>query len=93
MLIEVDGVEPHGEDAWIDREITVGEARLRVRGHVGRCATTTRSPDTGEVDYPTLKLLATYRRDLETTEPLAFGVHGEVVRGGTVRLGDPVSVA
>jgi uncharacterized protein YcbX len=90
MLIEIDGVDAHVEDRWIDRELVVGEARLRMRGHVGRCVTTTRGPDTGEVDYPTLKLLATYRLDEPTTEPLAFGVHGEVVVGGLVRIGDEV---
>lgn len=93
MLLEIDGVAPHEEDTWLERELQVGAARLRVRGHVGRCATTTRSPDTGVVDYPTLKLLGSYRRDLDTTEPVAFGVYGDVLRGGTVRLGDPVTLA
>jgi uncharacterized protein YcbX len=88
MLIEIDGVEPHAEDAWLGRELEVGEARLRIHGNVGRCVTTTRGPDSGEVDRPTLKMLASYRRDMETTEPLPFGVHGEVLRGGTVRVGD-----
>ncbi|MGH2908777.1 MAG: MOSC domain-containing protein [Solirubrobacteraceae bacterium] len=88
MLIEVDGVEPHGEDGWLGRELQIGAARLRIHGNVGRCVTTTRGPETGEVDLPTLKMLATYRRDVETTEPLPFGVHGEVLAGGTVRVGD-----
>jgi uncharacterized protein YcbX len=93
MLVEIDGVGAHEEDTWIERELQVGPARLRIGGHVGRCATTTRSPDSGVVDYPTLKLLGSYRRDLDTTEPVAFGVYGTVVRGGTVRVGDPVTVA
>jgi hypothetical protein len=38
---------------------------------------------------PTLELLS-YRRDLPSTEPLAFGVFGEVLEPGLVRLGDPV---
>jgi uncharacterized protein YcbX len=93
MLIEIDGVGAHEEDRWVGRELTVGGARVRVRGHVGRCATTTRGPETAKVDYPTLKLLAEYRLDEPTTEPLAFGIHGEVLAGGVVRVGDPVSVA
>jgi uncharacterized protein YcbX len=92
MLIEIDGVEAHEEDRWVGRELTVGAARVRVHGHVGRCVTTTRSPDTGTVDLPTLKMLADYRLDEPTTEPLAFGVYGEVLAGGVVRVGDPVSV-
>jgi uncharacterized protein YcbX len=93
MLIEIAGVEAHEEDRWVGRELTVGAARVRVRGHVGRCVTTTRSPDTGTVDLPTLKMLADYRLDEPTSEPLAFGVYGEVLEGGVVRVGDPVSVA
>jgi uncharacterized protein YcbX len=93
MLIEIDGVGAHEEDRWVGRELTVGAARVRMRGHVGRCATTTRSPDTGTVDLPTLKILADYRLDEPTSEPLAFGVYGEVTEGGVVRVGDPVSVA
>ena len=92
MLIEVDGVAAHEEDSWVGRELTVGSARLAMRGHVGRCATTTRGPDSGAVDHPTLKLLAGYRLDAPTTEPLAFGIHGEVLAGGTVRVGDAVGL-
>lgn len=90
MLIEIDGVPAHEEDRWVGREIRVGEARLRIQGHVGRCVTTTRGAESGEVDLPTLKMLATYRLDEPTTEPLAFGVHGEVLEGGSVRIGDAV---
>ena len=35
-------------------------------------------------------VLATYRRDVETTEPLPFGVYAAVAEPGRVRLGDPV---
>lgn len=93
MLIEIDGVGPHAEDGWIGRELEVGAARLRIQGNVGRCVTTTRGPESGEVDLPTLKMLAAYRMELETTEPLPFGVHGQVLRGGTVRVGDELRVA
>ncbi|HET9124218.1 MAG TPA: MOSC N-terminal beta barrel domain-containing protein [Solirubrobacteraceae bacterium] len=90
MLIEIDGIAAHAEDAWVGRELEVGQARVRIRGHVGRCVTTTRGPESGEVDLPTLKMLAGYRSEEPTTEPLAFGVHGEVVHGGVVGVGDPV---
>jgi uncharacterized protein YcbX len=92
MLIEIDGVSPHGEDAWIGRELAVGSARLRIHGNVGRCVTTTRDPESGEVDLPTLKMLSTYRLEMPSTEPLPFGVHGEVLAAGTVRLGDELRV-
>ena len=51
---------------------------------------TTQNPDTGQPDLDTLKALARYRGDAETTEPLPFGVHAAVVEPGLVRVGDPV---
>jgi uncharacterized protein len=52
---------------------------------------TTRDPDGGEVDFPTLHHLAAYRRDgIATTEPLPFGVHARVLEPGRVRVGDAV---
>jgi uncharacterized protein YcbX len=71
-------------------ELRVGDARVRVTGNVGRCALTTRNADTGVVDFKTLHHLAAYRRTVETTEPLPFGVHAEVAEPGRVRVGDPV---
>jgi uncharacterized protein len=92
MLFEVDGVEPYEEESWLGREVRVGDAVVRPLGNVGRCVITTRDPDTAEKDFDTLKVLAQYRRDIETTEPLPFGVSGEVVAPGAVRLGDPVAL-
>jgi uncharacterized protein YcbX len=93
MLIEVDGVEAHEEDGWVGRRVHVGETTLAMHGHVGRCLITSRDPESGEVDLPTLDLLGEYRRDLDSTEPLPFGIYGEVLSGGTVRLGDTVALA
>jgi MOSC domain-containing protein len=61
-------------------------------GNVGRCVITTLNPDTAVSDLDTLRGLAAYRRDIGTTEPLAFGVHAAVVEAGRVRVGDAVSV-
>ncbi|HTX45592.1 MAG TPA: MOSC N-terminal beta barrel domain-containing protein [Solirubrobacteraceae bacterium] len=90
MLIEIDGVDAHAEDGWVGRRVRVGESELAFHGHVGRCAITTRDPDTAERDIPTLDLLRAYRADLDTTEPLPFGIYGEVLRGGRIAIGDPV---
>jgi uncharacterized protein len=92
MLIEVDGPEAHGEDAWVGHSVRIGGAVVRFEGNVGRCVITTRNPETGVVDARTLKLLGRYRREVESTEPLPFGVYGYVVEPGVVRLGDPVAV-
>jgi uncharacterized protein YcbX len=92
MSIEVDGVRAFEEDGWIGRELRVGEALLRPAGHVGRCSITSRDPETGAVDVPTLELLRELRAGAETTEPLALGVYGEVLEPGDVALGDTVEV-
>ena len=92
MLLGVEGVGPHEEDSWLGRRVRVGDAEVEVQGNVGRCLVTSRDPDTGETNLPTLDLLAAYRGDVETTEPLPFGVWASVTEPGVVRLGDPVVV-
>jgi hypothetical protein len=90
MLFEIDGVDAHAEDEWLHQPLRIGGAVITLRGHVGRCAITTRDPDTGTRDLDTLRALSKYRRDLDTTEPLACGVYGEISEPGIVRVGDPV---
>jgi uncharacterized protein len=92
MTVEIDGVDAHAEDAWIARRVRIGGALVRVRGNVGRCLITSRDPDTGVIDLPTLDMLGAYRNHGETTEPLPFGIHGEVLQPGRVALGDAVSL-
>jgi hypothetical protein len=93
MTFGISGFDAHAEDGWLTREVRVGDALVRVEGNVGRCAATTRQPDTGIVDFKTLHYIKAYRDDVETTEPLPFGVYGRVVEPGRVRVGDAVAVA
>ncbi len=90
MLIEVDGLDAHAEDAWVGRRLRIGEAAVRFHGHIGRCIVTGLDPDTGRGDMPTLELLRQYRGGLPTTEKLPLGVFGEVLSPGVLRLGDEV---
>jgi uncharacterized protein YcbX len=93
MLVEIDGIDAHAEDRWVGSgsAVRIGEALVAFTGHVGRCLITSRDPDTGVVDLPTLDILDSYRTGLGTTEPLPFGVWGRVVEPGTVRVGDSVT--
>jgi uncharacterized protein YcbX len=93
MLIEFDGVTAHAEDAWAGRRVTVGDAVIAVKGHVGRCLITSRDPESGEVDLATLDILRDYRGDEDSTEALPFGVYGSVERAGDVRIGDRLALA
>ena len=92
MLVEIDGVDAHAEDRWVDGgSVRIGGAVVRFAGHVGRCLITSRDPDSGVVDLPTLDILGEYRGALDSTEPLPFGVWGRVLEPGTIRVGDEVT--
>jgi len=92
MSIEIEGAGAFAEDRWLGRDVHIGGATIRPRGHVGRCIVTSRDPDTGEVDVPTLDLLRDLRADAHTTEPLALGIWGEVLEPGAVAVGDAVTL-
>ena len=92
MTFGVAGVAAHAEDTWLGRQVAVGEAVLVPRGNVGRCRVTTLGPETGISDLQTLDAIAAYRAEIETTEPLPFGVWCEVAEPGRVAVGDPVEV-
>ena len=89
MTFDIEGVEAHEEDRWIDHEVQLGAATVKVHGDVGRCAITTLDPDTGEPTVDTLKALASYRKE-GRKEPLPLGVYASVVTPGRVRVGDGV---
>jgi hypothetical protein len=89
MLIGIRGVAPHEEDEWIGRDVRVGEAVIRPLEQVARCAITTKNPATGERDLNTLRVIKEYR-GVRGTKHLDFGVYGEVVTPGRVRVGDEV---
>lgn len=93
MTVGVDGVAPHAEDGWIGSPLRVGGAVVLVRENVGRCAVTTRDPDTGARDLDTLGAIAEYRAHVPTKEPLPFGVWCEVVEPGRIAVGDSVEPA
>ncbi len=94
MTVEVEGVGAHAEDEWVGSVVSVGSARVRFRGHVGRCLITSRDPETGTIDLPTLDLLGSYRDSVPgATEPLPFGIYGEVLTPGVVAVGDAVALA
>lgn len=93
MGLGIEGTEPFAEDAWLGREVRVGDAVVRPIDLVGRCAVTTQDPDTGIPDFPTLKVLERLRGHISSPdESLPCGVWAEVLVPGEVRLGDPVAL-
>ena len=94
MLFEIEGCEPHAEDGWLHRRVEIGDAVVHFRGDVGRCAITTQNPDSGMPDFDTLRTIDGYRsrtKNVGGKEHIPFGVYGEVVQAGVVRVGDPVA--
>jgi uncharacterized protein YcbX len=89
MLFTLAGCDAHEEDEWNGRLVRFGDAVVRVGGAVPRCAVTTRDPDTGKRDLDTLHLIKRYR-GVRDGEHIDFGVYGQVVEPGSVRVGDPV---
>ncbi|MDE4276588.1 MOSC domain-containing protein [Phaeobacter gallaeciensis] len=77
---------PWVENEWLGREVQIGEAVFAVRERTRRCMATTANPATGERDAETLKTLNSAFGHQD------FSVYAEVVRGGTIRLGDLVKV-
>jgi len=92
MLLELEGLAPHEEDCWIGGRVAIGETVLEITKPTARCAITTQDPDTGERDLDTLRTIIGYR-GLREGKKADFGVLGEVVRPGRVRVGDEVAPA
>ena len=88
MLLELDGPEALGEEAWESRTVRVGEATLLVGRPTPRCAVPSSSPDTGVRDRDVLRELIETRGPVDG-EP-CLGVYAEVLEPGVVRVGDEV---
>jgi uncharacterized protein YcbX len=86
--VVVAGTEPHAEDAW--NEITIGGVACSVVKPCARCATIQVDQATATRGREPLATLATYRsRDGK----VLFGQNAiHATPGGTIRVGDPVSV-
>jgi uncharacterized protein YcbX len=78
----IEGGAAWDEFAWVDRELQLGEARLRVFKRTVRCPATQVNPATGERDQDVPALLRQHFGHAD------LGIHAEVIAGGTVRPGD-----
>ncbi|MHB8147237.1 MAG: MOSC domain-containing protein [Vulcanimicrobiaceae bacterium] len=70
-----------GEPMLAGCELRSGTAILRVRAPIGRCVTTTYDPLEEHEDPAILRYIATERENM-------MGIYCDVVRAGTVRIGD-----
>jgi len=90
--VYISGAEgAHAEDGWIGREVRIGGVVVRAKQQDERCVVTTRSPDTGEHDLNTLKIIATYRAGDDEAKGVHFGVYCTIVKPGEIAVGDEVT--
>jgi len=80
-----DGAPAWSELDWIDAEVSLGPARLRVLSPITRCAATQVNPVTAERD---LDIVAALGRAFGH---INMGVYAEVVEGGEIAVGDALA--
>ena len=83
--ILIAGVDGLAEREWPGAQLHIGEAIVRLDSLRGRCHMTTVDPDTLQVNPEVL-------RDIVRRFGGRLALNAEVVRSGTVRVGDPVSL-
>lgn len=81
--IVIDGVDGMDEIMWPGAELHIGSAIIAIDSRRGRCPMTTVDPDTLAVDRAVLK-------DIITRFDGKLALNADVVRAGTIRVGDPV---
>jgi MOSC domain-containing protein len=81
--IVIAGVDGLGERDWPGAELHIGDAIVRLDSLRGRCHMTTVDPDTLQVNPEVL-------RDIVRRFGGQLALNADVVRAGTIRLGDPV---
>jgi hypothetical protein len=79
-----------GWPAWhefdlLDREITLGGARLKVHKRIQRCAATNVDPDTAARDLAIPETL------MKSFGHMDCGVYAEVLAGGSIAIGDTIA--
>ena len=84
MNIEVEGWKPWVELDHVGRDIQIGCVLLRVLLRTRRCAATEVNPQTAERDLRVPYLLRQRYAHFD------MGVYGEVIEGGTIKLGDEI---
>jgi hypothetical protein len=80
--IVIGGVEGLSERVWPGAELHIGDAIVRLDSLRGRCHMTTVDPDTLQIDPGVL-------RDIVRRFGNQLALNADVVRAGTIRIGDP----
>ncbi|MBL6928262.1 MAG: MOSC domain-containing protein [Rhodospirillales bacterium] len=82
----VAGLEPWAEFDWLEREVAVGSARLRIESRNKRCPATDVNPQSGARD---MNIPMALKRGYGHTD---LGVYATIIAGGTVAAGDEIEL-
>jgi MOSC domain-containing protein len=74
---------PYAEDDWVGRQLSIGQAIVRVDRRDNRCVVMNVDPQSGQPDAPLLQTAGRHHH-------AQAGVYGSTVSPGLIRLGDPV---
>ena len=80
--IWIDGIAAWEEFDWVGKRLGIGGVVLEVVEPIERCTATTANPETGKVDFDTIRLLE------EDYGHKDFGVRAVVITGGRIANGD-----
>ena len=83
--IVIGGVDGLGEREWVEGELRIGDAIIRLDSLRSRCVMTTIDPDTLRLDPEVL-------RDIVRRFENKLALNAEIVCGGTIRVGDSVEL-
>jgi len=83
--IVIGGVEGLAEREWLNAELHIGDVILRLDSLRSRCVMTTIDPETLQIDYEVL-------RDIVHRFDNKLALNTQVIRGGTIRVGDAVAL-
>ena len=81
-----DGLPAYQELDLVGREIVVGSTKLSVRQRTERCAATEVNPTTARRDLATPRLLMKHLGHAD------MGVYAQVIEGGLIEIGSPISI-
>lgn len=86
IVLETEGSEPFLEDAWVGRTLMFGDnAAVSVTMRDERCVMVNLDPETAQQDARVMKTVVRLNQNYA-------GVYATVVRTGTIRVGDRVSL-